>query len=859
MENVREVHILNHTHWDREWYETFEEFRYKLRNGLRYIQTLLEEGKIENFFLDGQTIVLDDYREVVGEEEYHRLLSFIKDGKVEAGPWYLLADEFLVSGESMIKNLEIGTKMAKAAGSSCDIGYLPDTFGHISQMPQILKQSGISTALIFRGAVSDHFENTWEGPDSSKVFTFVLPLFEGYYQTFLKHDAYVEETKAYLEGSSPYLTFGKALVMNGADHTFTAPDLQERIKGLEEQNPGIKFKQSLMSEFIESYKGEEPEGEIHGEQRDPSKIFILPGVLSTRTYLKNQNQMCEDQAIGVMEALNVWTNASSRSEHFMEYVWKLILQNQPHDSICGCSVDEVHDEMETRSKKVLGAIRQFSRDTLNGLYPFEFLDSKKENPYLYLINSTPIADIYPVRAAVRVPAQLDRGSIELYQDDAAIAFDIISREQREEFLHDILAEPHYGEYVVYEVAYEMPFDGAEIKRVKIELVEKESFTAQEVQADSIENDYYKVEWDQHGLIITDLETGTVHHDQHQFLSSLDAGDTYNYSPPVNDVESRAVLARVREITKGDTFQSAVLEYEMTLPASLNDSRTGAGADTVVNMMTTIVTLNKGRRTIDFKTTVENRARDQKLRVGFAAGRADYSYGDTAFDLIKRETIREKNFDMPKNKEAVMNQYPSYSSAMANEHQLVHRGLQEFEVDDFEGNDMIFLTMIRSVGWLSRRDLRTRGNGAGPGFETPGAQCIGTYEFEYALVLGREHHSLNHAKVMRQPVLVQQSCEEKEEQKLFKLSSNMIAFSSFMVKEEDSFDIRLFNPSDEEASTALIFGFLPTEVSEVDFTGETVTEFTAERELTLSLQPKQIKTIRIKRKAHPQGLLLHPMK
>ncbi|UPM52507.1 glycoside hydrolase family 38 C-terminal domain-containing protein [Gottfriedia acidiceleris] len=850
MDNIKEVHILNHTHWDREWYESFEEFRYKLRNGIRYVQELLSNGQIDNFFLDGQTIVIDDYKEVVSKEEFERFTSFITQGKIEVGPWYLLADEFLVSGESIIKNLELGTSIAKSLCSSFNIGYLPDTFGHISQMPQILKSFHIENALLFRGAVSEQFENIWEGADGSSVFTFVLPLFEGYYQTFLKHNTYQDETRKYLESSAPFLTHGRALIMNGADHTFTGSDLNNKLNQLKKDFPKIEFKQSLMSQYLESFEEKKALRTISGEQRDPSKIFILPGVLSTRTYLKNQNQQCEDLAIGVMEALNVWTNGSTNSTKFIEYVWKLLLQNQPHDSICGCSVDEVHNEMETRSQKVISAISQFAKDILNDQFPFEFLDSSKDNTYLYLINNTPFLEVYPVDATIRIPAEQDLGAIALYHDDKPIRFDVVNREKREEFLRHILAEPHYTEYVTYHVKFTMPFDGAEIKKVRIERVKEAKEIKLTREQNFIENEYYKITWNDEGLQIIDKEENITYKNQHQFLSSLDAGDTYNYSPPINDMISKAIITGVCNLNVGKTFQSVTIQYEMKLPASLNVNRTGPSNEYVLNKMVTNVTLYHGKRFIYFKTKVDNVAKDQKLRVGFDLGaECNVSYADTAFDIMERPTIRHKILDMSKNKEAVMNQYPTSSTVIANQHQLVHRGLHEYEVDEIEGNDFAFLTIIRSVGWLSRRDLRTRGNGAGPGFETPGAQCIGTYTFEYGLILGKGQMSLNHQMMLRQAVLSQQSFKLRNEQKLFSQSSSVIVFSSSIQKEENTFDIRLFNPSTKEEKTELCFGFEPVDLLEVDFTGKVKTSHQPLQHITITFKSKEIKTIRVRRKGN----------
>ncbi|MDG5471501.1 glycoside hydrolase family 38 C-terminal domain-containing protein [Jeotgalibacillus sp. ET6] len=845
MDGVKKAYILNHTHWDREWYEPFEAFRYKLRNGLRYIQRLLEKGQMECFFLDGQTVVLEDFKEIVSEKEFSAFTSFIQKGQVEVGPWYLLADEFLVSGESILKNLEVGIKQARALGSESNIGYLPDTFGHNSQMPQLFKGYGIDWALLWRGAVSDHFEVNWKGADGSEVFAFVLPLMEGYYQTYLKSNEYIEKTNAYLKQNQPYLTFDQALILNGADHTFPAPDMKHRVQQLNEHVEDTVFQQARMADFTAAFQQKIPEAGLEGEQRDPSKIFILPGVYSTRTYLKHQNQLCEDQALYIMEALNVWSKGESRSEAFIEYIWKMILKNHPHDSICGCSVDEVHEEMETRTQKILSAIDQFSRDVLHDEYPFEFLNSEVENNFLYLINNTPFEATYPVEATIFIPIAQDLGAIELYHQDEKIKMDIVKREQREEFMRHIFAEPHYGEYAVYDISMLVPFQGVETKAFQIVRVKNVVPSAGKAGDSFIENEFYRIEWGKDGLTISDKEDGQVYERQHQFISSLDAGDTYNYSPPIHDCISEGTLVKVTDLTKGTTFQSAVLHYELTCPASLNQERTGASGETVKTIIKTKVTLYSDVRFIYFKSTVQNKAKDQKLRIGFAVEAGDISYGDTPFDLVERRRLQEKIYDAPPNKEAIMNQYPAYSTVITGEHQLAHRGLQEYEVDEYKGNTTAFLTVIRSVGWLSRRDLRTRGNGAGPGFETPGAQCIGSYEFEYGLILGRKHHSINHAKLLRHKVLSQQSHVQKRGSLLFYQTDPDIAFSSFIKKESDSIDIRMFNPNTDTRTTALCFGFEPFKIEEVDFKGNVLGELDAKKRISLSFSSKQIKTIRVR--------------
>ncbi|WP_337874136.1 glycoside hydrolase family 38 C-terminal domain-containing protein [Exiguobacterium sp.] len=825
---MKQVHVLNHTHWDREWYESFESFRFKLTEGLRYVVDRLQTGQFDNFFLDGQTIVLDDYREVVSADEYEQLVEWIREGKIEVGPWYLLADEFLVAGESLIQNLKIGTKMARQLGSKHDIGYLPDTFGHIGQMPQILEQFGIGHAILWRGAVSDSFENTWIAPNGSHVKTFVLPLFEGYYQTFLKHEAFQKEMDDYLTRNEPFVKSGHYLVMNGADHTFTAPDIKNRLDAID-----LPIRQSLMSDYTDAVATHRPTATIHGEQRDPSKIFILPGVLSTRTYLKRDNQLVEDEALNTLGFLNAFLGTETRNDSFREYVWKLILQNQPHDSICGCSIDAVHDEMETRTARALAAMRQFEQTQLDKHYPAPYFGEGYNNQ-LVVISTVPIERTLPVETTIRIPKRLDLGQIRLSMNGRPIEIDVLRREEKEVFLRHILAEPHYDEYVEYGVVFSIPVEGAGAYVCEIERIEAEVARPDRTD-DAVENAFVKVEVDGDGLTITDVETGTRYPGQHVFYSSLDAGDTYNYSPPREDRLTKATL-RHATVERGQAHQTMRLEYALTVPTSLDDSRQTGSEQMVTMPITTTVTLYEHDPLIGFKTTVDNKAQDHKLRVAFDVGTCEVTTADTAFDWNERKTMRDKRFDAGKNEECVMAQAPTYSFVQANAHTLVHRGLQEYEVSTYDGRDVVELTMLRAVGWLSRRDLRTRGNGAGPGFEVPGAQCLRTDTFEYGLVLNRENESATHITSFRRRPIVHQTRAAKPRH-WFTMTGGV--FSSVTGIEPNVSEIRLFNPTTERVSVTMTFEQQVT-LERVTLTGDVI-ERVGE---TFTVRPKDIVTIRV---------------
>lgn len=253
-------------------------------------------------------------------------------------------------------------------------------------------------------------------------------------------------------------------------------------------------------------------------------------------------------------------------------------------------------------------------------------------------------------------------------------------------------------------------------------------------------------------------------------------------------------------------------------------------------ITTTVTLYEHDPLIRFKTTVDNKAQDHKLRVAFDVGTCEVTTADTAFDWNERKTMRDKRFDAEKNEECVMAQAPTYSFVQANAHTLVHRGLQEYEVSTYDGRDVVELTMLRAVGWLSRRDLRTRGNGAGPGFEVPSAQCLRADTFEYGLVLNRENESATHITSFRRRPIVHQT-RAATAKHWFTMTGGV--FSSVTGIEPNVSEIRLFNPTTEHVSVTMTFAQQVT-LERVTLTGDVI-ERVGE---TFTVRPKDIVTIRV---------------
>jgi alpha-mannosidase len=233
----RHLIVVPHTHWDREWHRTHEEFRYRLVRVMDGLLDLLEEdSRFRHFTLDGQVIVVDDYLEVRPEAR-ERIETLVRAGRLVVGPWYVLPDEWLVSGEALIRNLRLGLERAAALGGAMPIGYVPDQFGHVGQLPQIFAGFGLESAVLWRGVGRDVDETlfTWEAPDGTQVFT--VYLLHGYSNAMhlpLERDALCKRLRGVIAGLGESSRIPTLLLMNGSDHLEPQPGLPAALAGVAE-------------------------------------------------------------------------------------------------------------------------------------------------------------------------------------------------------------------------------------------------------------------------------------------------------------------------------------------------------------------------------------------------------------------------------------------------------------------------------------------------------------------------------------------------------------------------------------------------------------------------------------------------
>ncbi len=402
----QKLSLYMHTHWDREWYWAFERYRTALVTAMKLIVKALEDNELPSFHLDGQVCALDDFLELEPSYE-ERIKKLAAKNKLSIGPWYVLADQMLVSGESLIRNLEVGMAHTRRYGKPMMVGYCPDTFGHSQDLPRILKGFGIENAVVWRGApeLGSGPEFSWKSPDGSEVIALLLA--KGYHQTLFHEaegsvdderiDVIVEnllpwlglrwdkETGAIVENPDGSLVYSRhalgCLVPVGGDHQKPPANLTAIIKKVEARiaallKPTAGRKDAKISSIdldpvqLQDYlkmvaqavqKPAVPLRLIEGELRENSSAlahgaaYMLPGILSTRLYLKRANRVLEHRLSRISEPLYSLMSLSGLSKYpasELDNCWRYMLKNHPHDSMCGCSVDDVHREMMTRFASV---------------------------------------------------------------------------------------------------------------------------------------------------------------------------------------------------------------------------------------------------------------------------------------------------------------------------------------------------------------------------------------------------------------------------------------------------------------------------------------------------------------------------
>jgi alpha-mannosidase len=370
--HVVEVTLTPHTHWDREWYEPFAVFSERLVVMMDALLDLAESG-FPHFHLDGQTAMIDDYLERRPERAAD-LRRHVRAGRLSAGPWVTQMDEFLTSGESHIRNLEMGMARAEALGGGLRLGYMPDQFGHIGQMPQMLRMAGLDRAMVWRGVprAIDRSSFRWRSPDGSEVLTeyMVFGYFNGAsFAQATDPGALADAIRRSIDAMRPYTVGDAMVVMVGYDHAGPDATLPERLEQARRFLPRSDVRIAGLGPSVAA-AGRDVSGDLPvwvGELRSSARAHLLPNVYSARVHQKLERGRVEILLERVAEPLAALVPGLAWPHEALQDVWTLMLWNGAHDSACGCSHDQVALDVDARFASARATAESIAADGLRAL------------------------------------------------------------------------------------------------------------------------------------------------------------------------------------------------------------------------------------------------------------------------------------------------------------------------------------------------------------------------------------------------------------------------------------------------------------------------------------------------------------
>ncbi len=373
---------MAHTHWDREWYHPAARFVQRL---VALVDDVLAGAPdpARPFLLDGQAVVLEDVLAVHPEWEA-RLRAHLSIGALEAGPWYVLADELIPSGEALVRNLLAGRRvLARFGAAPPPVCYSPDAFGHPAALPTLARGFGLDVAVVWRGYGGPRWpagdSARWTAPDGSSVLLWHLPP-DGYeYGSALPVEPAAADARwrHLAESAGARATTGVMLLTNGADHHARQPGLDEAIDALaaaaHEPAHAIVHRSSL-TQWARTLRAAAERivlPDVRGELRDSyGCTWTLQGTFGTRAWQKRGVARADAMLRWDVEpwmALARLARVPSPDPALLHAAWRTFLRTLPHDTLCGCSVDAVAAALDHRLASVRAQARGLRHDALDTL------------------------------------------------------------------------------------------------------------------------------------------------------------------------------------------------------------------------------------------------------------------------------------------------------------------------------------------------------------------------------------------------------------------------------------------------------------------------------------------------------------
>jgi mannosylglycerate hydrolase len=796
------VHLVPHTHWDREWYEPFQRFRLRLVDLVDGVLDRAEADRRFCFTFDGQTAMLEDYLEIRPEAEA-RIRALVATGQLAVGPWRILADEFLVSGETLVRNLEAGVARAERLGQVMAVGYLPDEFGHAAQVPQLLRLAGFGHAAVWRGvpAAVDRHVFDWSAPDGSTVRTEYLVGGYGNAAGLFAYPDVALAGRRLLERLEPFFGPDPVLAMYGADHTTPLPDLLDVVEEVNRGQDRYRVRLSTLAGYIrDTADGDGERPHWRGELRSGARANLLMGVTSARVGLKAACARAERLLARYAEPLQALHGTGWPAE-FLELGWRRLVESSGHDSITGCGADAVADHVAVR----LSEAAQLG----SGLAERVAAEVAARVPRgaVAVLNPSPFARAGLVDLDLVVPDDWDEVALGL-PDGRRVATQEVGRSPallRTETLPGSrltgLFRRVHGRELYHRVinGIRVETDGG-ANRLTFELddhpdpphldldelrTEVETAGAAAPDADwevrvvapprrrllaavpvpalgwtaaaalpgrgtllppipsgqpgggaadpvvagpgRLDNGLVSVEVAGDGTLRV-AAGGAVLEGVGRLVDGGDAGDLYNYAPPDRDlVVDTPERVEVELLAGGPVRGELAVRRTYRWPVGLDPDGTARAAERVIVPSVLHAEVRAGEPFLRLRVVVDNPCRDHRLRLHLPlAGPAARSFAEGQFAVVERGTSAEGGHG-----ETPLPTFPASGFVDAGGVAVLLDHVTEYEL--LGDPPELALTLLRSVGQISRDHHRYREEPAGPQTPTPGAQGLGTRVADLAVL------------------------------------------------------------------------------------------------------------------------------
>ncbi len=779
----KKIHVVPHSHWDREWYFTTSRSKVYLMKDLHDVLDTLEKDANFKFMLDAQASLLDDYLKWMPQDE-DRIKKFVQEKRLVIGPWYTQSDQMVISAESIVRNMYYGMKRCEEFGGYMNVGYVPDSFGQAANMPQIYQAFGIKDTLFWRGVSDDmvkHTDYMWQGDDGSEVFVTQIP--NGYYIGGNIPESEPEASefwqKECFEKAGGRSATNHIYFPNGFDQAPIRKNLSEILEKRREADPDNEYVISTIEEYIEDVKNQKPELEkVEGELLIAKHMRIHKSIFSSRSDLKQLNTEVQNYVTNVLEPLLVISKQMGNDypKEVVKEIWKLLFENAAHDSIGSCIADTANEDVYMRYKQ--------ARDIAINLVELHArlistsIQGKEDKITWTLFNTLPFSR----NETIEFKTYLPNGDFSIVDSKGnKVPYTVLNKRDLTDYVltQTINLNPSRKIYIpekVYEAT--IVISKEDLPALGYEQCHLEFNNSSELVKETkthLENEFYSISFNKNGSFnVLDKASNKEYKNQGILVENGDDGDSFNYSPPRNDMEIYSTdFENEISIEGSDLVQRATIKLNMIVPSDL-EQRAQGKADTVLPVELQ-VSLRKYSRVIDINVKVDNAGLSHRLCILFDTGIASKTnMADQQFGIIERPNGYEKEMALyisSMNKEgdvvtdplAPVNWQQSGSSwqeppiaiepcqsfvALSNETQtvgIIPQGVREYEIIG-ENKDTIRLTLFRTYGFMGKENLLYRpGRASGERIiETKDAQLLKPMEFSLGATFIQE--SFNRSNV-----------------------------------------------------------------------------------------------------------------